>query len=108
MGFPTFIKEFPFFGSNRAAVILSVKVSFFHVVCELTDHVSCWFISSDNVRTLHTILGCFSSPYTKLKTSFPNHLSEMTSSWGKSSIIEIIAWVTDLIIPKIGNIVVGI
>ena len=80
--------------------LTSVETSLFYVSWKVTHHVSSWFVSAYNIGTFHWSLGRFSSPNAKLSAFFPNHLGEVTRAWWKSTASEIIARITDFVVPK--------
>ena len=77
-----------------------VETSLFYIFWKVTPHVSSWFVSAYNIGTFHWPFGRFSSPNAKLSASFPNHLGEVTRARWKSTASEIIARITDFVVPK--------
>ena len=86
---------------NRGAVTVTVKVAFWHILLILPHIVPCWFISSDDICTLHATFFFFSSSNAKNRAFFPHNLREMTCSSIQVSKVELISWNTDLVVPKI-------
>ena len=80
--------------------LTAVETSLFYIFWKVTHHVSSWFVSAYNIGTFHWSFGRFSSPNAKLSASFPNHLGEVTRTRWKSTATEIIARITDFVVPK--------
>ena len=80
--------------------LTAVETSLFYIFWKVTHHVSSWFVSAYNIGTFHWSFGRFSSPNAKLSASFPNHLGEVTRARWKSTASEIIARITDFVVPK--------